>query len=121
MPAAPGPDDEPVHLAAVDVADRVAVVGRPAGVAVGGVVVGPDARLVRRIGYTHRRHPALHRDAVGAGIRPEVGVERAVLLHDHDDVLDVVDAGIRACAHVGGEGGDGGGGGGGGGCEGSKN
>ena len=35
------------------------------------------------------------RDSVGARIRAEVGVEGAVLLHDHDDVLDLVDVGVR--------------------------
>ena len=32
------------------------------------------------------------RDSVGSRIRPEVGVERAVLLHDDHDVADHVDA-----------------------------
>src|SRR5262249_13574865 len=40
----------------------------------------------------HRRLPVLHRDAVRARVGAEVLVERAVLLHDHDDVLDLVDA-----------------------------
>ena len=33
-----------------------------------------------------------HRDPVGARERREVIVERSVLLHDHDDVPDLVDA-----------------------------
>jgi hypothetical protein len=82
-----GTHDEPVHPAAVDVEDRVAVVVRAAGVAIGAVVVGPLAQATLRIGNAH----AL-RNPVCTGIRAEVGVERAVLLHDHDHVPDLVDA-----------------------------
>jgi hypothetical protein len=32
------------------------------------------------------------RNPIGPRIRPKVLVERPVLLHDHDDMLDVVDA-----------------------------
>ena len=79
---------EAVHVPRVDVADRVHVVVRAAGVAVGGVVVRAHAAASAR----HRHAHALG-NAVGARIRAEVGVERPVLLHDHDDVPDQVDAG----------------------------
>ena len=65
---------------------------RAAGVDVG--VVERTARAARRrvgIGDADRRDAVRHRDPVGARERPEVAVERAVLLHDHDDVLDLVD------------------------------
>ena len=39
--------------------------------------------------------PVPDRQTVRARIRAEVGVERPVLLHDHDHVLDLVDAGRR--------------------------
>ena len=82
--------DEPVHLAAVHVGHRVVLAVRPAAVAVRPVVVGPGAAAAR-VGHAHRGLPVLHGDAVRAGIRAEVGVERAVLLHDDDHVLDLVD------------------------------
>ncbi len=46
----------------------------------------------------------LHRNAIGPGIGSEVGVERAIFLHNDYDVLDLVDTGLtgrhweRACA-----------------------
>jgi len=83
--------DETVHLAAGDIAHRVAVAVRPACVAVELVVVGTLAGVQSRIGDANRRRAVLHRDPVGAGVRPEVGVERAVLLHDDHDVADLVD------------------------------
>jgi hypothetical protein len=45
------------------------------------------------------------------GYVPKIGVERAVLLHDHDHVLDAVNVGAHACpgTYVGGKGGHGGG------------
>ena len=82
---------EAVHLPAVDVVDRVDRVVRAAGVAVGRVVVRLDADVRLRVGIADRRHAVLHRDPVGAGVRAEVGVERAVLLHDDHDVADLVD------------------------------
>jgi hypothetical protein len=57
-----------------------------AEVAVGRVVKGPDTAAAR-IGQAHAR-----RDPVRAGKGPEVGIEGAVLLHDHDHVLDLVNA-----------------------------
>ena len=86
-----GLGDETVHLAAGDVAHRVAVAVRTALVAVERVVVGPLADVPPRIGNADRRLARLHRDPVGAGVRAEVGVERAVLLHDDHDVADLVD------------------------------
>ena len=85
-----GLQHEAVHPPAGDVADRVDVVVRSARVAVRGVVVGTNAAASRR------RDAEVLRQTVGAWIRPEVGVERPVLLHDHDDVPDQVDAAGRA-------------------------
>ena len=84
---------EAVHLSVVDVEDRVAHVVGAARVAVGRVVVWLDADVRLRVGIAGDR-PGIAReprDPVGAGIRPEVGVERAVLLHDDHDVADLVD------------------------------
>ena len=82
---------EAVHLAVIDVADRVDRVVRAARVAIGRVVVRLDADVRLRVGVADGRHAVLHRDPVGAGIRAEVGVEGAVLLHDDHDVADLVD------------------------------
>ena len=86
-----GARDEPAHAAAGDVAHRVDVVVRPAEVLVAPAVVRPVAAAAERVG-----HADVLRDAVRAGVRAEVGVERPVLLHDHDDVPDLVDAGRTA-------------------------
>ena len=85
--------DEPVHLAAVDVGDCRDRVVRPSRVAVVAVVVWTlaDARYGVR---DAAREPPRRRSgqALSARERAEVGVERPVLLHHHDDVLDLVDA-----------------------------
>ena len=75
-------------------ARRASAAVRPAAVDVARIVVRVAAAAVRRIGDADRRHAVLHRDAVRARERAEVAVEGAVLLHDHDHVLDLVDAGI---------------------------
>jgi hypothetical protein len=85
--------DEAVHPAVVDVSDGIDMVVRAAAVPVLGVVERPDAAVRRRIGQADLRDAVAHRDSVRAGIRAEVGVEGSVLLHDHDDVPDLVDAG----------------------------
>ena len=65
---------------------------RPAAIDVADVVVGHLAETGLRIRHADVGAPVVHRDPVRAGEGPEVGIERAVLLHDHDDVLDLVDA-----------------------------
>ncbi len=89
--------DEPGHRAAGDVLHRVDVVVRPAVVAVRGVVERPLACADLRIGHADRDLAVPPREAVRTRVRAEVGVERAVLLHDHDDVPDLVDARERHC------------------------
>ena len=59
---------------------------RAAEVAVAVIVERSDAAAARIRDATPRR------DAVRPGERAEVGVEGTVLLHDHDHVLDLVDA-----------------------------
>jgi len=75
-----------------DVDARTTFVVRPASVDVGRVVVWRLAPACRH-GHAHRRHAIRARNAVGTRIGAEVAVERAVLLLDDDDVLDLVDAG----------------------------
>ena len=82
--------DETVHQTVVDVANRAQLGMRAADVAVVGVVERLEAGARLRVERAHERLTAVHRDSVGAGERPEVGVERAVLLHDDHDVLDLV-------------------------------
>ena len=49
-----------------------------------------------RVGRAHRRHAVrVHRDAVGTGERPEIVIERTVLEHDEDQMVEVHDAGLR--------------------------
>src|SRR4051794_38449696 len=60
-----------------------------------------DARLEYSIRRAHRRNTALHRNPVSAGISPEIVIERTILLHDHDDMLDLVDPNDVAIARPG--------------------
>ena len=91
VPPPDRPGDEPVHPSAVDVLERR--MGRVGAAAVDEVVVveGADAVVAQRIGQADPRSPVRHRDAVSTWIGPEVGVERSVLLHHDDHVLDLVD------------------------------
>ena len=93
--AAAGLADEPVHPAAGQVPHRVEVLVRAAGVAVGVVVVRLEATARARVRRADRESVAVARNPVRAGIRAEVGVERAVLLHHDHDVPDLVDARVR--------------------------
>ena len=84
--------DEAVHLPLVDVGHGAAGSVRAARVRVARVVVRADAPTRLRIGHAGRRDAVPHGDPISSGERPEVGVEGSVLLHDHDHVLDRVDA-----------------------------
>ena len=84
--------DEPVHRAAVDVVPTRPLVVRAALVVLAGVVVRLPARALV-VPHAHReRTVRVARDPVRTGERPEVRVERAVLLDHEDEVVDVVDA-----------------------------
>ena len=91
--------DEAVHLAAVDVCERVLRPVRAALVPRVRIMERADAAVSEQIGHADRGTAALHREPVGARVGAEVGVERAVLLHDHHHVPDRVDAGgrVRIC------------------------
>ena len=71
---------------------------RAAAVAVVRIVERPHAGFAARIGNANGRNAVAHRNAVRAGKRSEVGIERAVLLHDDDDVPNLVNriAALRA-------------------------
>src|SRR5207245_551807 len=89
--------DEAVHPPAVLVLDRALLYVRAAGVDLVRVVVGLDALAGLRIGDADGDLPLrVPREAVRAGVGPEVAVERPVLLHDEHDVPDLVDAGRGA-------------------------
>jgi hypothetical protein len=81
---------EAVHLAVVDGGHggRMAVLAACLAVAPAPKGLHADVRL--GIGRTDRRNTVLHRDPVRTRIGPEIGVERAVLLHDDHHVLDLV-------------------------------
>jgi hypothetical protein len=96
-----GHPDEAVHAATVHVQ-----LGGERAVRAAGVVVAVDVQershaLADAVRDAHRRRAAPHRDPVGVRIRAEEGVEGAVLLHDHEHVLDHMDAvrpGVRGPA-----------------------
>ena len=83
-----GPD-EAVHPPAVDVELRVTLAVRTPLLELFARVVGTDAFVGDRIGDAHRRLPVAHRDALGPRERPEVVIERTVLLDDEDQVLEM--------------------------------
>jgi len=82
-----GHGDEAVHLPARYVAQEGGLVVRVVSVAV--MVVDPRLSTAS---VTRVRQARTSGNAVRAGEGPEIGVERPVLLHDHDDVLDLVNA-----------------------------
>jgi hypothetical protein len=86
-----------VHLAAVDIGGCVRLAVRAPGVQVVRVVVRLLTTALDRIGNANcevavRRTGETVRSRIGA----EVVIEGTVLLHDHDDVLDLVDTSRRS-------------------------
>ena len=75
-----------VHLAAVDIRNCVRMSVRTALIAVVAVMIRFRASD-RRIGNAHSG-----RNPIRTRIRAEIGIERAILLHDDDDVADLMDA-----------------------------
>src|SRR5579859_3366530 len=67
--------DEPIHLARVDVGNRMALAMRPTVIEVEWVVERQHTLTRLRVIDTHRRHTVLHRNAVRARISAEVAVE----------------------------------------------
>ena len=88
-----GLSDEPVHLAPVDVGARVLGAVRATAVDERRIVVRAHALARAHVARADGRHAVTAGDPVGAGERAEVAVKRAVLLHDHDEVPDLVDPG----------------------------
>ena len=58
-------------------------------------MVGLHAAALARIGEADAELAVLAGEAIGARKDAEVLVEGAVLLHDHDDVLDLLDRSSR--------------------------
>ena len=85
-----GVGDEAIHLPAVHVRQAVGGLVRRAGILVLVVHERRDAFAGQRVGHADGGLTALHRDPVGARVDAEVRVERPVLLHDDDHVLDLV-------------------------------
>jgi hypothetical protein len=83
---------EPVHLSAVYVGDRRRVIVPGAPIEGVLVVVRAGAAIELRIRNADRDLAVPGRKAVRAGERPEVVVERPVLLDDDDHVIDRADA-----------------------------
>ena len=87
----PGLAHEPVHLAVVDVAGGVEVLVRPAAVAVARIVERVEADPGARIRRADGEMAVVPWQPVRSRVSAEVRVEGPVLLHDHDDVADLVD------------------------------
>src|SRR5262249_35288180 len=82
--------DEPVHPSMIYVGYRRRIVVGTFPVAVAMTHLWPYARLEDRIGRARGGHTIVHRNTVSTRVRPEVLIERTVLLHDHHDMLDLV-------------------------------
>src|SRR5581483_6401194 len=91
LPAHEGLTNEPVHLAAVDIGGGARFAVRAAVIQVAAVVEWRHALAGGRIRHAHRGDAICHRDTICSREGTEVAIEGAVLLHDHDDVLDLVD------------------------------
>ena len=87
-----GDADEAVHASAVDVLLAGEGTVRASRVVDAVRIEKRLHALADAVRHAHGRHAVLHGDPVGVRIGAEEGVERAVLLHDHDHVLDHVDA-----------------------------
>ena len=83
--------DEAGHRSAGDVRGGVRLAVRTTGVGVGRHVERRVAAARGWVRDAHRRSAVVHGNAVGTRISTEIRVERAVLLHDHDHMLDDVD------------------------------
>jgi hypothetical protein len=55
------------------------------------IVERPNAVGALRVWDAHGGPTVLESDAIGPRVRAEVAIERPVLLHHHDHVLDLVD------------------------------
>jgi hypothetical protein len=87
-----GSPDEAVHTSPVDIGDRIGLSVRTPGVEIARVVEGLLATACRGIRRADRELAARSpRQAVRTGVGAEVLIEGAVLLHDQDHVLDLVD------------------------------
>ena len=58
-------------------------------VQVASIVKRLPALQTHGIGDTHRRHALAHRDTIDTGKRSEGAIERTVLLHDDDDLVEL--------------------------------
>src|SRR5712691_9495704 len=83
---------ETVHLPAIDIGDGVSLPMRAATVAVIWVVIWPYTLVCLWIGHANGRNSILHGDTICSRICPEVGVERAVLLHNYNNMLNLMHA-----------------------------
>jgi hypothetical protein len=84
--------DKAIHSAAVDVSDCCLRTVRAALVEVLRVVERRNTAMRYRIGHTDGRTSMVHGDAVRPWEGSEVVVEGAVLLHDHDHMLNLLEA-----------------------------
>lgn len=81
---------EAVHFAAVYVSCGSRLAMRTSAVLIVDILIRSYAHAGFRIRRAHRWLPVLHGDTVSTRVRSEVRVERSILLHDYDDVLDLV-------------------------------
>src|SRR3989338_2930611 len=86
-----------VHQAAIYIGNRARRAVRAADIAVASFVVWLCATAVKRVRRADRRHAvSVHGDAVSPGEGAEVFIKGAILLHDNNDMLYLMDAGINS-------------------------
>jgi hypothetical protein len=85
-----GLGDESIHLTSIDVRHRTGGAMRTSTIKVAWIVIGRNTLPGSWIIHTHRRHAIIHGNAVSSRIGTEIAIERPVLLHNHDDMFDLV-------------------------------
>src|SRR5579864_460877 len=79
---------EAIHLTTIDVGGGIRGSMRPSMIKVLRIMVRLNAQASAGIFDAHGWLAVLHRYTICTGIGSEVGVERAVLLHDNHNMLD---------------------------------
>ncbi len=83
--------DETIHLPMIDISSGVWRSMWSPMIQVLCIMIGSHTLARQWIVDTHCGHAILHWNAICTWIRAEVAVERSILLHNHDDMLDFVD------------------------------
>ena len=82
--------EETIHMTGIDVCTRVFCCMRTTKVSIGSIMERINTFASLGIIHTSGKFPILHGQAVGSWIGTKIIIEGAVLLHDDDNVLDLL-------------------------------